>query len=381
MTPLAAACAERDGSDDVVRVLLDAGADISVVDRWGYTPLHELADKSRTKAAMMILETGKADLSLRTKGGFSVLENAASEGDYELVNCLLQRGATCQAVPGSDSVLHWAVRAEKDDNLYAIVERLLEEGCDVNAMNDNGCTPLHSYLSVKAGKENVVRLFLSRGAKLDIQDDDGDTVLNCLAGCPGASETMLELLLENKANASLANLEGMTPLHKLARSGLAAHLRILLKAGADPSAKDKNNRQPIQYAARVAKTNEATVRALLEYKAEVNVTGSDWSSPIVYASSEANLQVLKLLLDGGADAKSEDPENPGWTALHAACKRSDPDPAFAELLIVHGADVNAVTKISKTTPLHNAVSSAAVVHLLLSEGATVDPRDSDGKTP
>jgi ankyrin repeat protein len=379
MTPLAVACCEANGSDDVVRVLLAAGANTSVIDKWGYSPLHELARNMRTKAALLLLETGKVDLTLRTQSGTSVLDFAAGMGDYELVRSLLARGASARSEPGSDSALHWAVRADKDDNLYAIVERLLEEGCDVNAKNDNGCTPLHSFLTTNKGKENIVRLFLSRGADVDIPDDDGDTVLNCLAQYPEASESMLELLLlENKADASLANHEGMTPLHKLARGGLAAHVRILLKAGADPSVKDKHNRQPIQYA---AKTNEATVRALLDFDAEVNVTGSDWPSPIVYASSEANLQVLKLLLDGKADATSEDPSNPGWTALHAACKRIDPEPAFAELLIEHGADVNAVTKISKTTPLHNAVGSAAVVQLLLKKGALVDSQDSDGITP
>ncbi|THX57441.1 ankyrin [Aureobasidium pullulans] len=176
----------------------------------------------------------------------------------------------------------------------------------------------------------------------------------------------------------LGNHEGMTPLHNLARSGLASHVRIILEAGSNPIARDKHNRQPIQYA---AKTNEATVRALLDFKADVNVTGSDWPSPIVYASSEANLQVLRLLLDGGADARSEDPESPGWTALHAACKRVDPDPAFAELLIANGADVNIATTVSKTTPLHNAVNSAAVVQLLLKMGARVDARDSENKTP
>ncbi|KAH0335580.1 ankyrin, partial [Aureobasidium melanogenum] len=378
MTFLAVACAEREGSDDVVRLLLAAGADISVVDRWGWTPLHELADRSRTAAAKLLLETGKADLTLRTQQGYAVLDNAASEGDYELVRELLRRGASAQSVPGSESALHCAVRAEKDDNLYAVAELLLDEGCDVNGKNHNGCTPLHTYLSNKRGKENVVRLFLSRGADINIQDNTGNTVLNCLAQCPEASEAMSELLLENEADVSLADLDGMTPLHKLAESGFATLCRILLKANADPLAKDKHNRQPIQYAAR---TNEATIRALLDFDADVNVTGSDWPSPIVYASSEANLQVLRLLLDGGADAKSEDPGNPGWTAFHAACKRSNPDPAFAELLIAHGADVNAVTKISKTTPLHNAISSAAVVELLLNEGASVDPQDSDGNTP
>jgi ankyrin repeat protein len=60
------------------------------------------------------------------------------------------------------------VRADTDDNLSAIVERLLDEGCDVNAKNDNGCTPLHSYLSNKEGKGSIVRLLLSRGANINI---------------------------------------------------------------------------------------------------------------------------------------------------------------------------------------------------------------------
>ncbi|KAG9957534.1 hypothetical protein KCU61_g9042, partial [Aureobasidium melanogenum] len=362
MTPLAVACLQRDGPDDVVRLLLTAGANVSVVNRWAFTPLHWLALKSRATAAMMILETGKANLALRTRYGESILDFAAFEGDYELVRELLRRGASAQSVPGSDSALHWAVEAEKDDNL-----------------DGHGFTPLHWYMN-RRGKENIVRLFLSRGADLNIQDDDGDTVLNCLAQNPEASESMLRLLLENQVGPILANNEGLTPVHELARNGLATHLRILLGTGvgADPSAKDKHNRQPIQYA---AKTNEGTIRALLDVGIDVDVTGSDWPSPIVYASSEASLQVLRLLLNGGANAKSEDPGTPGWTALHAACKRSDPDPAFAELLIDRGADVNAVTKISKTTPLHNAVNSAAVVQLLLRGDAPVDLPDSDGKTP
>lgn len=207
---------------------------------------------------MMLLETGKIDLTLRTQWEFSVLDNAASEGDYELVRSLLQRGADCaQTPPSKDSALHWAVRVEKDDSLYAIVELLLEKGCDVNARSRNGCTPLHEYMGGKRGKDNIVRLFLARGAEINIQDNDGDSVLHCLAQYPQASESMLDLLLENNADPSLANNEGLTPVHELAKNGFATLLRTLLKrTGADPSAKDKHNRQHIQYAAR---TNEATI--------------------------------------------------------------------------------------------------------------------------
>ncbi|THZ22360.1 ankyrin [Aureobasidium pullulans] len=378
-TPLAVACCESEGSDDVVRVFLDAGAKVVVGDKWGYTPLHRLAGNMRRSAAMMLLENGNVDMTARTNSDLSFLDLAAQSGDYELVRSLLEHGAGIQPEAASKQTpLHLAVMAEKQDKVYAIVERLLEEGCDVNARDDHGCTPLHAYLSLNEGKENIVQLFFSQGADIDVQDNDGDTVLNCLTEFKQPSELILRLLLKNGADLNLGNYEGMTPLHNLARSGLASHVRIILEAGANPMARDKHNRQPIQYA---AKTNEATVRALLDFKADVNVTGSDWPSPIVYASSEANLQVLRLLLDGGADARSEDPENPGWTALHAACKRVDPDPAFAELLIVHGADVNIATTVSKTTPLHNAVNSAAVVQLLLKMGACVDARDSENKTP
>ncbi|THY57785.1 ankyrin [Aureobasidium pullulans] len=378
-TPLAVACREPEGSDDVVRVFLDAGAKVVAADKWGYTPLHRLAGNMRRSAAMMLLKTGNVDMTARTNSDRSFLDLAAQSGDYELVRSLLEHGAGIQPEAASKQTpLHLAVMAEKQDKVYAIVERLLEEGCDVNARNDHGCTPLHAYLSLNEGKENIVQLFFSQGADIDVQDNDGDTVLNCLTEFKQPSELILRLLLKNGADLNLGNYEGMTPLHNLARSGLASHVRIILEAGANPMARDKHNRQPIQYA---AKTNEATVRALLDFEADVNVTGSDWPSPIVYASSEANLQVLRLLLDGGADARSEDPENPGWTALHAACKRVDPDPAFAELLIVHGADVNIATTVSKTTPLHNAVNSAAVVQLLLKMGACVDARDSENKTP
>ncbi|THX86342.1 ankyrin [Aureobasidium pullulans] len=378
-TPLAVACCEPEGSDDVVRVFLDAGAKVVVADKWGYTPLHRLAGNMRRSAAMMLLETGNVDMTARTNSDLSFLDLAAQSGDYELVRSLLEHGAGTQLEAASKQTpLHLAVMAEKQDKVYAIVERLLDEACDVNARDDHGCTPLHAYLGLKEGKENIVRLFFSRGADIDVQDNDGDTVLNCLAEYQQPSEPILRLLLKNGADVNLCNYEGMTPLHNLARSGLASHVRIILEAGANPMARDKHNRQPIQYA---AKTNEATVRALLDFEADVNVTGSDWPSPIVYASSEANLQVLRLLLDGGADARSEDPENPGWTALHAACKRVDPDSAFAELLIANGADVNIATTVSKTTPLHNAVDSAAVVQLLLKMGARVDARDSENKTP
>ena len=73
--------------------------------------------------------------------------------------------------------------------------------------------------------------------------------------------------------------------------------------------------------------------------------------------------------------------NPGgFTPLHAAAYAGDP--AIAELLIEHGADVNAKSELL-VTPLHAAAEEdhADLVKLLIARGALVDAKEAGGYTP
>jgi ankyrin repeat protein len=93
------------------------------------------------------------------------------------------------------------------------------------------------------------------------------------------------------------------------------------------------------------------------------------------ASIEGHVEVARVLLEHGADAKALDPNN--GTPLHVAQGE-----VVARLLIEHGADANAVD-IDGQTPLHSASVSghAGVARVLLEHGADANSRDDDNATP
>ncbi|KAI5202583.1 hypothetical protein E4T39_04622 [Aureobasidium subglaciale] len=380
MTALAVACSMVGGADNIVHLLLKAGADPYTTDNDCWSPLHHATKVNRTTAVKMLLDAVKVDLAVQTASGSrTVLDLAVENGNLELVEKFLDRGVKPHLdVTHNLSPLHWLSSA---CNTHTIVKRLLAAGYSANALDLAGRTPLHTYLETQAADEGVVRLLLSEGADPNIRDNGGNNALDCLATCSQASQAVLRLLINQKVDFDEGDSDGLRALHKFARLGLAPHAHILLEAGADIHAKDKDNRQAIQYA---VKANEAVVSVLLDFNADVNVVDSDWPTPLLIAAAHANLDVLRLLLDSGADANAEGPE--GHVALHAVCERDESDYAFVKLLLSYGAEVNAMAWNTKNTPLHLAAANetsnmASIIELLMSKGAIVDARNSEGKTP
>lgn len=83
------------GHVDVVRLLLDAGADATVVarnERIRVTGLHAAAAGNHTQIARLLLEAG-APVDAEQPGGFTALHSAAQNGNAELVRLLLEHGA------------------------------------------------------------------------------------------------------------------------------------------------------------------------------------------------------------------------------------------------------------------------------------------------
>ena len=87
------------------------------------------------------------------------------------------------------------------------VERLLEDGADVNEVDEKGMTPLHH--AARRGHDDMTHMLLARGASVNAQDQDGNTPLH-LAAKSNHDETMVELLIAG-ANRSVRNKEGKTP--------------------------------------------------------------------------------------------------------------------------------------------------------------------------
>lgn len=115
----------------------------------------------------------------------------------------------------------------------------------------------------------------------------------------------------------------------------------------------------------------ATARALIAAGANVTIANRTGASPLQLAAINGNADMLKLLLDAGADANAK-LSSTGDTALMMAARTGVP--AAIEALLAAGADANAVESWSGTTPLMWAATEGhtAAVKLLISAGARLD---------
>jgi ankyrin repeat protein len=120
-----------------------------------------------------------------------------------------------------------------------------------------------------------------------------------------------------------------------ARDGSTARAQELLSAGADVEARDNANWTPILSAARGGHTE--IVKMLLERGANPNVVehGNGNMTPLIWAAALDNLECVQMLLDHGADVNASTTQ--GYTALMQAAQNGTP--GTVKVLLDHGANL------------------------------------------
>ena len=125
------------------------------------------------------------------------------------------------------------------------------------------------------------------------------------------------------------------------------------------------------------------VKFLLKKGANLNLADSNGNTPLIQATwnvekmGETNLEILKTLLNAGADPNLKASSEYGWTPLISAAELGQSE--MVSILLTAGADVNATNNIGQTA-LHLA-GNAEVAKLLISAGADSAIRAVDGTTP
>lgn len=116
------------------------------------------------------LERG-ADINLLNANGESALALAAWRGHKDAMNWLIERGARINTAGKAWSPLHYAVFGGHE----ALVDQLLSQGADINALTPNGSSVL--MMAVYEGRESLVRKLVELGARRDVRNDWGDGAL------------------------------------------------------------------------------------------------------------------------------------------------------------------------------------------------------------
>ncbi len=164
-------------------------------------------------------------------------------------------------------------------------------------------------------------------------------------------------------------------------------VRLLLERGADVNAKDKNDATPLLLAIRGG--NEAIVRILIENGADDKVVTNDGKTPLHMMSEGRHFmpEIAQLLLEHGADVNAKDKNHA--TPFLLAISRSWllELPEIVWFLLLHGADDKVENNEGKT-PLH-ALSGweystpyhLSLAQVLLEQGADVNAKDKNNATP
>ncbi|XP_069675519.1 putative leucine-rich repeat-containing protein DDB_G0290503 [Periplaneta americana] len=199
------------GAPVVVQMWLDAGVDPNLPDRQGYTALQRASIAGNLQMVQLLVQYGASLTAIqRNQFGDLPIHLATAYNHPDLVNWMLdnkvpvdirnQLGATA------------LITAANNDRLN-IATLLLDRGAEVNAQTNASNSDHRTALHEAAGRGfvDMVNLLLNRGADVNsVTSDEGQTPLHW-AGKFCQMQTF-NLLIQNRANAYLADRNGKTPL-------------------------------------------------------------------------------------------------------------------------------------------------------------------------
>lgn len=370
--------------------LLEAGADPNSANPYGVTPLW-LACTNRNAAIIDRLLVAGADPDAVLAGKESVLMNCVRTGTANAVESLLRQGANVnwhESDKGQTALMWSAARGYPE-----ITRILIDHGADIKARSKSGFTPL--LFAASSGDIESVRMLIQAGAEINESTPEHGNAL--LVAAASGHDALSLFLIESGADINVEDPYGVTPLHHAIRGGLslmdgviydAAYrtrpqssltlATTLLDAGVDPDKQIKKNRM----------LGPDGTPFLME-----------GASPFILAAASADIPMMKLLIQYGADIHKPTNEDitPLIAATQAACtgtcafqeggnvaSKSDIETALmaVKFLVESGANVNLTDKKGRTA-MHIAAFTGAdlVVQYLADQGARVDIKNIYNETP
>jgi len=394
--------AERDDLE-IADLLIKAGARAMVRSREGVTPLQLAAINGSASMIDRLLKAGADANTPLTAAGDTALMMAARTGKADAVRVLVEGGGNVNAKEtwGGTTALMWAVSEGHAD----AAKLLVDAGADVNARSNyvaaangrgfEGRTPLSNratdarpeefasgwltplMFAAREGDVELARLLVEARADVDAGAGDGKTALS-LAIFNGNYE-VASYLVDSKADPNKADAQRFTPLFwAVDRRNMETApnfpwmvtadplplIRKLLDAGANPNALVNNTPR--------ARMREGSPRIV-------------FATALMRATFAADLELVKLLLDRGADPKivSRDGETmvsaaAGLAFIHGYHRGKSPEERLqvVKLFVELGNDVNQPDDYG-ITPLMAAANygNVAIIQYLIAAGADLSAHD------
>jgi ankyrin repeat protein len=204
------------------------------------------------------------------------------------------------------------------------------------------------FYAIGLPTEEMVRFLMEKKVRLDVKDKQGRLPVYYAASM-GCDETIKLFIANPEVDFKASTNMGRGPLLKAAFKGRVSAAKLLLESGlCDLSQTDKHGQTAL-------------------HQAVWGDLRGDLAEKLKHPDSEKNRQdeslnlkdspeIALLLIQHGIDPNTMDSR--GYTPLSAACSTRGLD--SIQVLLEHGADINAAGSPSKTTPLHSSIFNGNV---------------------
>lgn len=340
------------GLTDLLRILIEGGAEVNAMDERGETPLLSAVKAGHVNTTVFLVTESGANPRLKDVAGGTAMAYAAVYGSEAIVRFLLDWGVEPESHFEKNYVCNPLHPAAANGHI-SVMKLLLDKGATIDGLDSEKSTPLQ--LAVLYGHQSAVKLLLDRGPDQRLVNNYSDPLV-CVA----------------------------------AHNGHEAIVRLLLSQGADPAARDRRGQTPLLAA--MASGHEGTISLLLTVPFDVNAHDDDRRTALSYAVEKGNVSRARFLIQEGAKlnvkvqySKQNEtklfPSTRDLTALALAAEQGNE--VLARLLLENGADPNLTCRFMTETPLGIAAyrGHLGIVKLLLEYGADVNLRDDSMENP
>jgi ankyrin repeat protein len=425
---------------ELIEALIAKKAKVSVANEFGSTPIAEAAKLADARMVKMLLDAG-ADPEGANQDGETALMLAIKTGEVPVVDLLIKAGANVNAVEKfhNQTPLMWAAAAQK--NAAEMVKMLLAKGASVKPRAlytdwpsqitsepraqyrpTGGLTAL--LYAARNGCLQCVDALISAGADPNVPTPEGVTAL--MIALDNDHTSVAKLLLDRGANPGAWDWWGRTALYIVIdrkEGGSSAGLRLPggrggRDAGAPRSPRDSVSQMDIINALLAAGV-DPDPQLNMHRPSRGGNSGrfidpllNTGCTPLLRAVMGGDVEVVEALLAKGANpnvnamgltpflvAAGVGTGTRGGTGLAAQSSAGGTvNRELMDLLLAHGADVNAQVTGTKTysmriarapsanegmTALHVAAQTARLdlVRYLLDKGANPEIADSNGRKP
>ena len=358
---------------DIVNVLVEAGADLNIQDKeWKISDLMIAAGNGMVDIVRALLAAG-ADVSLKSEEGKTAIDYATSQEIRDLL-----RVAEAAAEVNKE-LIRAAGRGDPKR-----VEDLIRDGADVDYQDKNGWTAL--MYAIRNHKIDTVNTLISAGANVNVKNKSGDSAL--IIAVDNEYIDIVKELLNARADTTIKTKIGGLPLTELTNN---QEILNMLQAAAEEEEEEPQellnlNDELLLVAA--AGGDHERVQDLLSDGANVNYQNEDGWTALMFAADaiNGNADIVRALLDAGADINIR--SRMGERARNLTYTQENQEIRY----MLQAADEEAEAEDEEEVPVENVLNLNEELLLaatrgdhrrvqdLLSDGADVNFQDNNGYT-